>query len=67
MLYMLIMVHFSENQSKMGHFRHCSEEQRTLIKMLVMGNHKEVEKMISNALKCQPKPERPGRIYKTTI
>ena len=60
----------------MGRSKHCSEEQRTLIKKLIGEGktYKEVQKMIgcsakmiSNALKWQPKPERRGRKRKTTI
>ncbi|CAI9579950.1 unnamed protein product, partial [Staurois parvus] len=60
----------------MGRSRHCSEEQRTLIKKLIGEGktYKEVQKMIgcsakmiANALKWQPKPERCGRKRKTTI
>ena len=38
---------FSEDQSETGHCRHCSEEQRTLIKKLIRGRktHKVVQKM----------------------
>uniref|UniRef100_A0A8C2JDK4 Myosin, heavy chain 9a, non-muscle n=1 Tax=Cyprinus carpio TaxID=7962 RepID=A0A8C2JDK4_CYPCA len=61
---------------KMGRSRHCSEEQRTLIKKLIREGktYKEVQKMIgcsakmiSNALKWRAKPERRGRKRKTTI
>uniref|UniRef100_A0A3Q3VY81 Transposase Tc1-like domain-containing protein n=1 Tax=Mola mola TaxID=94237 RepID=A0A3Q3VY81_MOLML len=60
----------------MGRSRHCSEEQRTLIKKLIgQGKtYKEVQKMIgcsakmiSNALKWRAKPETRGRKRKTTI
>ena len=60
----------------MGRSRHCSEEQRTLIKKLIREGktYKEVQKMIgcsakmiSNALKWRAKPERRGRKRKTTI
>ena len=60
----------------MGRSRHCSEEERSLIKKLIKEGktYKEVQKMIgcsakmiSNALKWQPKPERRGRKRKTTI
>ena len=60
----------------MGHPRHCSEEQRTLIKRLIGEGktYKEVQKMIgcsfkmiSNALKWQPKPERSETKQKTAI
>ncbi|CAI9552233.1 unnamed protein product [Staurois parvus] len=60
----------------MGCSRHCSEEQHTLIKKLIgeEKTYKEVQemigcsaKMIANALKWQPKPERRGRKRKTTI
>uniref|UniRef100_A0A665T5U0 Transposase Tc1-like domain-containing protein n=1 Tax=Echeneis naucrates TaxID=173247 RepID=A0A665T5U0_ECHNA len=60
----------------MGRSRHCSEEKRTLIKMLINEGktYKEVQKMmgcsakmISNALKWKAKPERHGRKRKTTI
>lgn len=60
----------------MGRSKHCSEEQRTLIKKLIGEGktYKEVQKMIgcsakmvSNALKWQPKPERRGRKRKTTV
>lgn len=60
----------------MGRSRHCSEEQRTLIKKLIREGktYKEVQKMIgcsakmiSNALKWRAKPERRGRKWKTTI
>ncbi len=52
-------IFLSENLSKMGCSRHCSEEHCTLIKKLIrQGKHKEVKKMIgclaniiSNALK----------------
>ena len=56
-----------EKQSKMGRSRHCSEEECSLIKKLIkeLKTYKEVQKMIgcsakmiSNALKWQPKPER---------
>uniref|UniRef100_A0A3Q4BIN2 Transposase Tc1-like domain-containing protein n=1 Tax=Mola mola TaxID=94237 RepID=A0A3Q4BIN2_MOLML len=56
--------------------RHCSEEQRTLIKKLIGEGktYKEVQKiigcsakMISNALKWRAKPETRGRKRKTTI
>ena len=66
----------SENLRKMGRSRHCSEEKRTLIKMLINEGktYKEVQKMmgcsakmISNALKWKAKPERRGRKRKTTI
>lgn len=65
----------SANLSIMGRSRHCSEEQRTLIKKLIAGGktYKEVQKligcsakMISNALKWEPKPEKRGRKRKTT-
>ena len=72
MLYMLVRVHFSENLSKI-HCRHCSEEQQSLVeKFIGEEKHKEVQimigcsaKMMSNALKWQPKPERQGRKWKT--
>uniref|UniRef100_A0A3B4X144 Transposase Tc1-like domain-containing protein n=1 Tax=Seriola lalandi dorsalis TaxID=1841481 RepID=A0A3B4X144_SERLL len=59
----------------MGRSRHCSEEERSLIKKLIKEGktYKEEKmivcsaKMISNALKWQPKPERRGRKRKTTI
>ncbi|CAI9547287.1 unnamed protein product [Staurois parvus] len=60
----------------MGCSRHCSEEQRTLIKNLIGEGKegKEVQKMIgcsakmiANALKWQPKPERHERKRKNTI
>ena len=60
----------------MGHSRHCSEEECSLIKTLIKEGktYKEVQKMIdcsakmiSNALKWQPKPEGRGRKGKTTI
>ena len=60
----------------MGRSRHCSEEQRTLIKKLIREGktYKEVQKMIgcsakmiSNALKWRAKPEKRGRKRKTTI
>lgn len=66
----------SENLRKMGRARHCSEEQRALIKMLIGEGetYKEVQKMmgcsakmISNALKWKAKPERRGRKRKTAI
>lgn len=66
----------SENLRKMGRSRHCWEEQRALIKMLIGEGktYKEVQKMIgcsakmiSNALKWKAKPERHGRKRKTTI
>ena len=46
-----------------------SEEQCTLIKKLFGEGKmcKEVQKMISNAVKRQPKPERCGRGFRTTI
>lgn len=76
MLCMPGLVHFSENLSKMGPSRHCSEEQRTLITKLIgeERTYKEVQKligcsakMISDALKWQPKPEKRKRKQKTTI
>jgi hypothetical protein len=60
---MLYCAFLSENLSKMGHSRHCSEEHCTLIKKLIREGktYKEVKKMIgcsakmiSNALKWQP-------------
>ena len=60
----------------MGRSTHCSEEQRTLIKKLIGEGktYKEVQKMIgcsakmiSNALKWQPKSNRRVRKRKTTI
>ena len=60
----------------MGRARHCSEEQRTLIKTLIQDGktYKEVQKimgcsakMICNALKWKAKPESRGRKRKTTI
>uniref|UniRef100_A0A3Q3W833 Transposase Tc1-like domain-containing protein n=1 Tax=Mola mola TaxID=94237 RepID=A0A3Q3W833_MOLML len=60
----------------MGRSRHCSEEQRTLIKKLIGEGktYKEVQKTIgcsaktiSNALKWRAKPETRGRKRKTTI
>ncbi len=73
---MLYCAFLSENLSKVGRPRHCSEEHCTLIKKLIREGktYKEVQKMIgcsakmiSNALKWQPKPERRGRKWKTTI
>jgi hypothetical protein len=66
----------SENLRTMGRARHCSEEQRALIKTLIREGktYKEVQKMIgcsakmiSNALKWKAKQERRGRKWKTTI
>ena len=66
----------TEILSKMGRSSHCSEEQRTLIKKLIGEGktYKEVQKiigcsakMISNALKWHPKPERRGKKRSTTI
>ncbi len=64
---MLYCAFLFENLSKMGHSRHYSEEQCTLIKKLIRGENKGQKmigcsaKMISNALKWQPKQERCGR------
>ena len=75
-MYMLGIVHFSENLSKMGRSRQCSVEQCTLIKKLIGEGktHKEVQKMtgrtakmISDALKWQPKPEKRGSNQRTAI
>ena len=63
MLYMLVTVYFSLEISLSS--RHCSEEQSTLIKKLI-GEGK-TAKMIINALNWQPKPEKCGRRWKTTI
>uniref|UniRef100_A0A665VXM3 Transposase IS30-like HTH domain-containing protein n=1 Tax=Echeneis naucrates TaxID=173247 RepID=A0A665VXM3_ECHNA len=61
---------------KKGRSRHYSEEERSLIKKLIKEGktYKEVQKIIgcsakiiSNALKWHPKPERRGRKRKTTI
>ena len=58
----------------MSHSKHCSEEQRALIKKLIGEGktYKEVQttigcsaKMISSALKWKAKPERRGRKQKT--
>ena len=59
-------VFLSENLNKIGHSRHCSEEQSTLMKTLIE-MQKTIgcsAKMISHALKWQPKPERRGRKQK---
>lgn len=54
----------------MGRSRHCSDEERLLIRKWIKEGktHKEVQtligcsaKMISKALKWQPKPERRGK------
>ncbi len=73
---MLYCAFLSENLSKMGCSRHFLKEQRAFIKKLIREGktYKEVHKIIgcssnriSNALKCQPKPELRGRKWKTTI
>ena len=60
----------------MGRTRHCSEEERSLLKKLIKEGktYKAVHKMIGwsakmmlIALKWQPKPEKQGRKSKTTI
>lgn len=65
-----------ENLRKMNRARHCSGQQRSLIKMLIGEGktYKEVQKMtgcwaklISNVLKWKVKPERRGRKRKTTF
>lgn len=52
----------------MGRSRHCSEEERSLIKKLVKEGktYKEVQKMIGCSAKMI-KPERRGRKRKTTV
>ena len=66
----------TEILSKMDRSRHYSEEHRTLIKKLIGEGktYKEVQKtigcsakMISNALKWHPKPERRGKKQSATI